>query len=250
MGSIAMDSADVDSGEIVLQMGFASFGQQPSNKKRRYNSAADTVSSMSVSTPPTIVQTQRLNGKHQRGQGRDRGQQNKKEKDAGSTQTPMEVRRKPQIPMSGENHGDINKGGNNEGGLVAVSDSGPGITNTQARDSLVNNSIKARAYRHSDDIESGVQKADIVNAEIHARGRSSQQRFQVFIEGRKSDLDEEAEQEQEAPEVQHSDLTMEGPYDWGALRRGVRDARGDVAYYQKSFVEDPWATVIKGPNRK
>ena len=29
-------------------------------------------------------------------------------------------------------------------------------------------------------------------------------------------------------------------YDWHALRKGVRDERGDVAYYDTSFVEDPW----------
>lgn len=240
----------MDSAEIALQMGFASFGQQPSNKKRRYNSAADAVTSMSVSIPPKLVQTERLRGWHQRGQGRGRGQPNKKEKDAGSNHTPMGVRRKPQIRMSGEDHGDINKGGDDEGGGVALLDGGLEIANIQGGDSLVDSSIKTGAHRPSDDIESGVQKTDIVNAEIHAQGRSGQQRFQVFIEERQSDFDEEAEHEQEAPQVQHSDLTKEGPYDWKALRRGVRDARGDVAYYQKSFVEDPWATVIKGLNRK
>ena len=32
-----------------------------------------------------------------------------------------------------------------------------------------------------------------------------------------------------------------GEWDWQALRRGVRDERGDVAYYDASFVEDAWA---------
>jgi len=32
----------------------------------------------------------------------------------------------------------------------------------------------------------------------------------------------------------------QGSYDWQSLRRGVRDERGDVAYYDASFVEDPW----------
>ncbi len=31
-----------------------------------------------------------------------------------------------------------------------------------------------------------------------------------------------------------------GEWDWQALRRGVLDERGDVAYYDLSFVEDPW----------
>ncbi|KAM0797940.1 hypothetical protein BDR22DRAFT_914402 [Usnea florida] len=32
----------------------------------------------------------------------------------------------------------------------------------------------------------------------------------------------------------------DGEWDWQALRMGVRDQRGDVAFYDKSFVEDPW----------
>lgn len=32
----------------------------------------------------------------------------------------------------------------------------------------------------------------------------------------------------------------DGNWDWDALRRGVRDENGDMAYYKASFVEDPW----------
>lgn len=32
----------------------------------------------------------------------------------------------------------------------------------------------------------------------------------------------------------------DGEWDWQALRRGVRDERGDMAFYEASFVEDPW----------
>ena len=34
-----------------------------------------------------------------------------------------------------------------------------------------------------------------------------------------------------------------GQWDWNALRKGVRDERGDTAYYNASFVEDPWAAL-------
>ena len=34
-----------------------------------------------------------------------------------------------------------------------------------------------------------------------------------------------------------------GEWDWQALRRGVRDEQGDIAYYDASFVEDPWAAL-------
>lgn len=33
-------------------------------------------------------------------------------------------------------------------------------------------------------------------------------------------------------------------YDWRALRKGVRDENGDVAYYDGSFVEDPWRGLM------
>ena len=34
-----------------------------------------------------------------------------------------------------------------------------------------------------------------------------------------------------------------GQWDWNALRKGVRDKNGDTAYYNASFVEDPWAAL-------
>lgn len=37
----------------------------------------------------------------------------------------------------------------------------------------------------------------------------------------------------------------DGQWDWQALRRGVRDARGDMAFYDASFVEDPWKHLLK-----
>ena len=33
----------------------------------------------------------------------------------------------------------------------------------------------------------------------------------------------------------------DGEWDWYALRRGVQDENGDTAYYDASFVEDPWS---------
>lgn len=36
----------------------------------------------------------------------------------------------------------------------------------------------------------------------------------------------------------------DGQWDWQALRRGVRDARGDMAFYDASFVEDPWKHLV------
>ena len=36
----------------------------------------------------------------------------------------------------------------------------------------------------------------------------------------------------------------DGSWDWQALRRGVRNARGDMAFYDASFIEDPWKHLV------
>ncbi|MCJ1455624.1 hypothetical protein MMC28_005979 [Mycoblastus sanguinarius] len=38
----------------------------------------------------------------------------------------------------------------------------------------------------------------------------------------------------------------DGEWDWQALRRGVRDERGDMAIYDARFVEDPWRGLLQG----
>lgn len=40
----------------------------------------------------------------------------------------------------------------------------------------------------------------------------------------------------------------DGSWDWQALRKGVRDERGDMAFYDGSFVEDPWR-ALRGETR-
>lgn len=46
-------------------------------------------------------------------------------------------------------------------------------------------------------------------------------------------------QTQPSPYTQQSSQA----YDFRALRKGVRDENGDMAYYDESFVEDPWRTL-------
>jgi len=38
----------------------------------------------------------------------------------------------------------------------------------------------------------------------------------------------------------------DGQWDWGALSKGVRDEVGDLAFYNRSFVEDPWRRLRGG----
>ena len=53
-----------------------------------------------------------------------------------------------------------------------------------------------------------------------------------------------AEQKEPSPSTKgHSPVaggSDQARYDWYALRKGVRDQNGDLAYYDVSFVEDPW----------
>lgn len=41
----------------------------------------------------------------------------------------------------------------------------------------------------------------------------------------------------------------DGQWDWWALKKGVVDERGDVAFYCGSFVEDPWGRLRGGGGR-
>ena len=36
-----------------------------------------------------------------------------------------------------------------------------------------------------------------------------------------------------------------GDWDWYALKRGVKNQQGDIAFYDASFIEDPWAHLRK-----
>ena len=46
------------------------------------------------------------------------------------------------------------------------------------------------------------------------------------------------------PDRLEPERNPDGQWDWQALRRGVRDARGDMAFYDASFVEDPWKHLL------
>ena len=45
-------------------------------------------------------------------------------------------------------------------------------------------------------------------------------------------------------------LAPGGGYDWRALRKGVVNRKGDVAYYDESFVENPWTELLVAVERK
>lgn len=50
-------------------------------------------------------------------------------------------------------------------------------------------------------------------------------------------------------EMRRQGKRSDGEWDWHALRKGVLDERGDVAFYDGSFVEDPWRGLGAGNGR-
>lgn len=51
---------------------------------------------------------------------------------------------------------------------------------------------------------------------------------------------------EEGKEMRRQGKRGDGEWDWQALRKGVPDERGDVAFYDASFVEDPWRVLGGG----
>lgn len=85
---------------------------------------------------------------------------------------------------------------------------------------------EGEAKQHEDD--SGVANADPEET-IVGKGYVHEQRVNVTTTSPSS--------------VQRATAAAGGQrnaYNWHALRRGVRNEMGDVAYYDASFVEDPW----------
>ncbi len=54
------------------------------------------------------------------------------------------------------------------------------------------------------------------------------------------------EHDSKAGAFQEAGRRQDGTWDWQALRKGFRDERGDMAFYDGSFVEDPWRGLLRG----
>lgn len=63
---------------------------------------------------------------------------------------------------------------------------------------------------------------------------------QLLEEARKRGLQRLNQMAQQQQQQSSGGPKADGEWDWNALRRGVRDEKGDMAFYDKSFVEDPW----------
>ncbi|MCJ1252772.1 hypothetical protein MMC24_000578 [Lignoscripta atroalba] len=103
----------------------------------------------------------------------------------------------------------------------------------------------------------GVAKGDVDGGEKNEEGTEKAsddadgRLDSVNVRNGNGDDDGNGEQLKEEPgQVITAQSREKGPgrvgHEWAALRRGIRNHRGDVAYYDRSFVEDPWKELLDG----
>lgn len=295
-----MDDLDPD---LAAQMGFASFGAQPTAKKRRYNPATDAVTS---STPLSYSKLPEkpppLTGANSGIVGQERGRRR-----GGGSGT---VRGEGSDPGgSGSGHG--GRGGMDPGGKVRGSagrrvlgggdrrgrgerggmekrwgnENGPsGSNNTPLGSRIPRDSIGSGAEGFgvivglgTGEVEAtaGVDDEDGMPGYVDdtppgsplptrdttfastekqylqtERGMGSTENPREDVSGTQATHDAEGPitsftlPKGDLPVRPQPNNMGHGQYDWAALRRGVRNERGDVAYYDASFVEDPWKDLI------
>lgn len=289
--------------DIAAQMGFASFGAQPTSKKRKYNPATDAVVSASITEltrlgngaglprkpPPTVDggghfgwdgagngrgggggNGRVYDGRGTRGAGggdggrgrgrgdgftggRARGSWTRNERGStGSNNTPLGVR-PPR--RAGDGMGATVLPAEEEEG----EDDMPGYVDGTPPDSPnpVHKSIQPTHSdmdgdsRVGDEPTSSRPKSASTSLPLHPplhptddpplRGHN-----QAANDSRAASDDNEGE-DNSAVRPANNTLPIRpqgGGYDWAALRRGVRNARGDMCYYDASFVEDPWRGLV------
>ncbi|MCJ1435273.1 hypothetical protein MMC27_004645 [Xylographa pallens] len=293
-----LDDPDFDlDPNLAAQMGFASFGAQPTAKKRKYNCAADAMTSFLPPThaglpkkPPPPVGTganskalgkvevgengwltERGNwGAHggkryaegEKGMGRDRvlgggGRRGRAGKGgmekswgnveglSGTNSTPLGTR--------------VGRGGKSNAVEALRMRVGAG-TSPQSRD---------REYNEEDDgmpgyVDSTPPGSPIPRKSPHLTNEAKD--LSMNGEAAPARQVEEKKEEvvadtgsgppghpiassgtpQDLPVRTQPSGSSGGHHDWNALRKGVRNEKGDVVYYDASFVEDPWEHLVGG----
>ncbi|KAL9122615.1 MAG: hypothetical protein Q9187_000829 [Circinaria calcarea] len=215
--------------EVALQMGFTSFGARPKAKKRKYDSAADTTTDQ----PPTLASS---------GCGRGGGTRG----GSGSNVTPLGSTRSKQGML-----GDAVEEDNRAGSSVVA---GPGAAQSdksvsedrgaQGRD----DEYEEPGYVDDTPPESPLPSLEGEHtqlAEVHEHRPHvlHPPESEVNMTGRPMAEGEGARALVERGKGLASDVPGQR-YDWAALRRGVRNQQGDIAYYDRSFMEDPWEGLI------
>lgn len=226
--------------DIASQMGFISFGTQPTARKRKYSPAADAVTDQAA-TLDTPGYGKR-GGTRSGWEGGGGGGGDRASGGSGSNNTPLGLARRKQEPLghrmdeedrpgqapvaeTGATRGD--KATSQEWGASSIVDEygEPSYVDDTPPGSPVAN----LEGEHTQPIEAHKHRPPI----FHLPDSAAHETTQLIGEGdgtrtvgeRGTWVVSEAQGQR---------------YDWVALRRGVRNRQGDMAYYDRSFVEDPW----------
>lgn len=232
---------DDPSPELLAQMGFATFGAP--GKKRKYNSAVDAVTSVPPPTtsslpprPPGPAGTANYHGKSEDFHPRARNQENDtlgRKGASGSNRMPLGRRKNAYENLQAMNI-------KSQEGSTLIESEDPDYVNHTSPGSLLENSSILEAVR-KEDLETSRRPL------AKALYKPTSQKAMPDRLNHQAQLDTEFHLTgPQAPSSRGTGLMEDGGHDWAALRRGVRTANGDTAYYDKSFVEDPWKEIMAG----
>ena len=220
--------------DVAVQMGFGSFGAQSTTKKRKYNPTADTFTTDKAELSKRILplDNRRLHEDY----GRD-----------------GHPRSSSAIQARGANQTTLSAG-RTQGELFSAGNTANATSSRRA--------MSMQEEQREKDYEEPSYVEDSPPASPSPKAAMPGLMNTAFFTKKSSPRDEERsvlEHPHPDPVPDMNKLKPTGPspeeilpsenkesklwdqhYDWAALRRGVRDARGDVAYYDKSFIEDPW----------
>ena len=231
-----MDPTYPEDGEadIAAQMGFTSFGVQPTAKKRKYNPATDAVTAVSATLPhkspsPVDMRTSNRGGGRRGGDGRSLASSGARDRD-----------RSGRGQGSGTNNTPLGDGRTREGSGSRGGEDGERGSTTAAPTTDADYHYPG----HTDDISPASPAAmgdpDATPGQAEDRKEESARSNARSTAGVVK-VGAEAKGHGEGPAVKSSEAGAgEQRNNQAALRRGVRNERGDVAYYDESFVEDPW----------
>jgi len=266
--------------DIATQMGFASFGAKPTAKKRKYNPATDAVVSASVTQltnlgsgaglprkpPPTInggvvggFSGLRGGGDHagsrgnERGRaggqrwggeggnmGRGRGRWTRNEQGStGSNNTPLGVRvargKGPVVGTTALPNWDPEDD--------VIDDDMPGYVDDTPPDSPAPTHMSIRPTHPNMD-DSTLSGDEPVPTTPEEKGEDAHPESQAVDVPLSRGRNNGRTGNEGRPANDSLPVRPPGGYDWAALKRGVRNERGDMCYYDASFVEDPWAKLM------
>lgn len=225
-------SSDPDA-VMAEMMGFSSFGSKPITKKKRklHPTSPENTGSGSNSLPLGTGSR----GKRKPEQAKCKVKDNERDQDGRNERGVKYDKRDAEVdsvdggvPLQGPSqilHSQLNQS-------VKHSDLTP--------DSI--NKTHAKALEEDKSAKTGVEKkASRVLAEgLPLYITQAQQNPSVFPYQSPSQLPLQSSYPNPTPQSQHG----RQKHDFRSLRKGIRDERGDMAYYDGSFVEDPWRGLL------